>query len=336
MAATDRPCVVPIFFPRLESVLLGDDEWAALEGVADLPDRTPLANCRTEDAAERLQNATVLFSSWGCPPIDAATLALAPKLQLITHAAGTVKGLVTPELWERGVRVCSAASANAVPVAEFTLGAILLANKDAFASNQRYHADGAAAARVGPGVGNRNKTVGIIGASRIGRLVIQLLEPFDLDVLLFDPLIDPADARSLNVRSVELDRLLEASDVVSVHAPLLPETIGMIGRQELSRMRDGATLINTARGRLCDTAALEAELTSGRILGVIDTSDPDPLPDESPLRGLSNVFLTPHIAGSLGTELPRMAHLAIDEIARFAAGEALRHEVRPDELERMA
>jgi len=336
MAVPDRPLVVPIFFSGLESVLLGDAEWSALERVADLPDRSPLANLGTEDAAERLGEATVLFSSWGCPPIDAAMLALAPNLQLITHAAGTVKGLVTPELWERGIRVCTAAAANAVPVAEFTLAAILLANKDAFASNQRYHAEGAAAARVGPGVGNRNKTVGIIGASRIGRLVIDSLKPFDVDVLLFDPVIEAADARGLNARSVSLERLLEQSDVVSLHAPLLPETTGMIGRKELSRMRDGTTLINTARGQICDAAALEAELVSGRILAVIDTSDPDPLPDESTLRGLTNVFLTPHIAGSLGTELPRMAQLAIDEIARFAAGEDLLHEVHPSELERMA
>ena len=336
MALPPRPLVVPIFFPGLESALMTDREWQALDAVADLPDRTPVAISQTEEAAERLGDATVLFSSWGCPPIDAAILDLAPKLQLITHAAGTVKGLVTAELWERGVRVCSAAAANAVPVAEFTVAAVLLANKDAFASNQRYHASGAAAARVGPSVGNRNKTVGIIGASRIGRLVIDLLKPFDLEVLLFDPLIDAVDADTLNVRAVGLDQLLQQSDVVSIHAPLLPETVGMIGRRELSCMRTGTTLINTARGRICDATALEAELASGRILGVIDTSEPDPLPDDSPLRGLTNVFLTPHIAGSLGTELPRMAQLAIDEIARFAAGEKLLHEVLPDELERMA
>ena len=336
MTTPDRPLVVPLFSAGLESTLLGDEEWRALEEVADVPERTPLADFGGLGAAERLREATVIFSGWGCPPIDAATLELAPKLQLVTHAAGTVKGLVTPELWERGVRVCSAAAANAVPVAEFTLGAILLSNKGALASNQRFHAQGAAAARVGPDVGNCKKKVGIVGASRVGRRVINLLRPFDLEVLLFDPFIDKARAQRMNVRPLGLDQLLDESDVVSLHAPLLPETEAMIAGPELARMRDGATLINTARGRICDAAALEAELVSGRISGVIDTAEPEPLPDSSPLRGLSNVFLTPHIAGSLGTELPRMARLAIAEIARFAAGEELLHEIRRDQLESMA
>ncbi|MCP4006013.1 MAG: hydroxyacid dehydrogenase [bacterium] len=336
MPATRRPVVVPVFIPGLESLLCGETEWSALEAIADLPDRTPLAGFAVEGAAERLRDATVLLTGWGCPAIDAAALDLAPNLELIAHAAGTVKEMVTPELWERGVRVCSAAAANAVPVAEFTLAAILLANKDAFASNQRYHASGAAAARVGFDVGNRNKVVGIVSASRVGRCVIEMLAPFDLRVLLFDPYLDEAEARAMATEPVGLDELLERSDVVSLHAPLIPETTEMIGKRELARMRDGATLINTARGRICNAEALEVELVSGRLRAVIDTSEPEPLPDNSPLRGLSNVFLTPHIAGSLGTEIPRMTQLAIDEIGRLARGEALHHEVRRTELERQA
>ncbi len=280
--------------------------------------------------------AQVLLAGWGCPVLDEAWLARMPQLRLVAHAAGTVKGLVTPALWARGVRVSSAAAANAVPVAEFTLAAILLANKDAFVSNQRYHSQGAAAARVGFGVGNRGKRVGIVGASRVGRKVIELLRPFELEVVLYDPYVSDVDAERLGVAKVELDELLTSSMVTSVHAPLLPETTSLLGKRELARMPDGATLINTARGLVCDADALEAELLSGRISAVLDTTEPDPLPDDTPLRGRDNVFLTPHIAGSLGTELPRMAAQAIEEIARFARGEALEHEVTRSDLERMA
>lgn len=321
-------------FAGLEEMLLGSAEREALARVADLASPTVLSGL--SPGAPELTGAEMLLSGWGCPRLDAGWLERLPALRYVSHAAGTVRDLVTPKLWERGIRVSSAAAANAIPVAEYTLAAILLANKGAFASNQRYHASGAAAARVGSRVGNRDRRIGIVGASRIGRLVIERLHPFELEVVLCDPLVSAEDARALGVRKVELDELLATSQVTSLHAPLLPETRGLIGARELARMPDGATLINTARGKLCDAAALEAELVTGRICAVIDTSDPDPLPDDTPLRGRDNVFLTPHIAGSLGTELPRMASLAISELARFAQGEPLLHEVTRADLERVA
>jgi len=334
--APAKPVVVPVFHPGLEKLLFEEADWSRLEAAAVVPSRASLVRFDAPEAAERLAEARVLFSGWGCPPIDDAALELAPRLELVAHAAGTVKDFVTDALFERGVRVTSAAAANALPVAEYTLATILLANKDAFGANARYHARGAAAAGATGRVGNLGKTVGIVGASRVGRLVLELLRPFELEVLLADPRVDEAEARALGTTLVPLDTLLERSDVVSLHAPLLPETTGMIGDAELARMRDGATLINTARGRVCDAAALEKALVSGRLNAVIDTTDPEPLPDDTPLRGLTNVFLTPHIAGSLGNEIPRMTRLAIDEIERFARGEALQHEVLREDLERVA
>lgn len=338
MTGPRRPVVVPVFHPGLEHLLFGEREWARLEATCTLASRAPIGGFASPEAAERLGNARVLLTSWGCPPIDAAALARLPRLELVAHAAGTVKELVSDALFERGVRVTSAAAANAVPVAEFTLAAILLAGKDAFAASHRYHAGGAAAARPGTavGLGNRGKVVGLVGASRVGRLVIERLRPFDLHVLLADPFVDEAEAKVLGVERVALSELLERADVVSLHVPLLPETEGLIGDAEVARMKPGATLINTARGKVCDAAALERALVSGRIQAVIDTTDPEPLPDDTKLRGLPNVFLTPHVAGSLGNEIPRMTALAIDEIERFARGEPLLHEVKRDDLGRIA
>src|SRR5262249_54884850 len=147
---------------------------------------------------------------------------------------------------------------------------------------------------------------GVIGASRIGRRVIELLRPFDLDVYLFDPYVDAALAESLGVHLVDLDVLLRTCDVVSVHAPQTPQTLDLIGADQLALMRDGATLINTARGGLVDPDALAKELLRGRLCAVLDVTDPEPLPSDSALYELPNVFVTPHIAGSHGNELARL------------------------------
>ncbi len=155
-------------------------------------------------------------------------------------------------------------------------------------------------------------------------------------VAVADPYLGNADAEQLGVTRMELDELLAWADVVSIHAPELPTTRHLIDAGALARMHDGAWLINTARGSLVDTEALTRECVAGRLNAFIDTPDPEPLPADSPLYDLPNVVLTPHIAGSLGTELARMGDLAVAEIGRFVAGEALEHEVRADDLERIA
>src|SRR5690606_36207563 len=139
---------------------------------------------------------------------------------------------------------------------------------------------------------------GIVGASHIGRRVIDLLKPLECDVLLYDPYVRPGDPITREAKLTSLDDLIARSDVVSLHAPSLPSTRHMIGRRELALMRDGATLINTARGALVDEGALVATLETGRVHAVIDVTDPEIPPPDSPLYRLPNVFLTPHIAGA--------------------------------------
>ncbi len=178
--------------------------------------------------------------------------------------------------------------------------------------------------------------MGIIGASRIGRRVIELLRPFDLDVLLYDPYAAPQEAAALGVEPVSLDDLCARSSVVSVHAPQLPATHHMISTRQLAAMPAGATLINTARGSLVDENALLPELASGRLNAVLDVTDPELPPPDSPLYDLPNVLLTPHIAGSLGGELHRMADQALDELERYAQGLPFADPVRPESLRHSA
>ncbi|GAA2780116.1 hydroxyacid dehydrogenase [Nonomuraea dietziae] len=281
-----------------------------------------------------LSAVEVLYTSWGCPPVTAEVLASAPRLRAIVHAAGSVKHHVTDAVWQRGIAVSTAADANAEPVAEFTLASILYANKRVIDIARAYRSERENQdwdARF-PGFGNYRRTVGIVGASRIGRRVIELLRPFDVEVLVSDPYL----REDLGVTRVDLDELVTRCDVVSLHAPDLPETHHLMDAARLAGMRDGATLINTARAALVDQDALTAELASGRLYAILDHTEPEILPTGSPLYDLPNVLVTPHIAGSLGGELARMADLALDELARYARGLPFEHGVEPTSLSRSA
>jgi phosphoglycerate dehydrogenase-like enzyme len=310
--------------------LIGPAQRARLAELCEVVNTTPLTSFDGVD----LSQIEVLLTSWGCPKLDADVLARMPALRMVAYAAGTVKPVVSDTFWERGIAISSAAAANAIPVAEYALAMILLANKNAFALRERYRSERDLRFPVKPpagDAGNCGAVVGIIGASRTGRRLIELLRPFALEVIVYDPYM--TDAAALRVEKVELDDLLRRSRIVSLHAPITPKTVGMIGARELGLMRDGATFINTARGVLVDHAALAAELRSGRITAVLDVTYPEPLPSDSPLFDLA--FVTPHIAGGLGFETRRLTDLAIDEIARYLRGEALQHQVTRDMLDRI-
>ncbi|MES5818742.1 hydroxyacid dehydrogenase [Streptomyces sp. RG80] len=284
--------------------------------------------------AKALARTEILVTGWGCPRIDTAVLDAAPKLRAVLHSAGSVKGFATPEIWERGLVVSSAADANALPVAEYTLAMILLAGKDLFVAREHLRTSRAHPGwGIVPGIGNHGRRVGVIGASRIGRRVLELLRPFDLRPVLTDPYVDERRAAELGVPLVELDELLRGSDIVTIHAPETPETRHLVGRRELALMPDGAVLINTARGGLVDHDALVAELRTGRLSAILDVTDPEPLPADSPLYDLPNAFVTPHLAGSQGNELARLGATVAEEAERLAAGGGVAYPVERAALE---
>jgi len=333
----DRPVLAFALSPERTHNVFAPRDYERLAACCTIPQQAPIRHFA--DAASLMREVEVLVTGWGCPPIDTAVLADAPRLHLIAHAAGTVKTFISRAAFDRGIVVTHAAAANALPVAEFTLAAILFANKRVLHFRTLYagaRRGGIAEGLAREPIGNYSKTIGIIGASRIGRRVIELLRPFDLAVLLYDPFVTPDEAATLGVVPVTLDALLERADVVSLHAPSLPATRHMLDAGRLARMRDGATLINTARGGLVDQVALEAELVSGRIDAVIDVTEPEVLPATSSLYGLPNVLLTPHIAGALGLERQRLGALVADEVERYVRGEPLRHRVEVQMLEHMA
>ncbi|MEV1048873.1 hydroxyacid dehydrogenase [Streptomyces sp. NPDC049916] len=315
----------------------------ALDRIARVADLVPgllVTDFAADDPLQRaeLRDAEVLVTGWGCPRLGPAALTAMPRLRAVIHAAGSVKHHITKDVWDRGIAVSTAATANALPVAEYTVAAILLSNKRVLESARLYREERSRVNLLArfPGVGNYRRTVGIVGASRIGRRVVELLRPYDLRVLLHDPYLTEDAAHALGAEPVGLDALVSRSDVVSIHAPELPSTRHLFDAPRLARMRDGATLINTARGSLIDTDALVKEVATGRLDAVLDHTDPEVLPPDSPLYDLPNVLLTPHIAGSQGNELHRLADAAADELERYADGLPFAHPVDPSTLHQQA
>ncbi|MBC9824101.1 hydroxyacid dehydrogenase [Terrabacter sp. MAHUQ-38] len=287
---------------------------------------------------EQLTSAEVLITGWGSPRIDSGVLDRAPALRAVLHAAGSVRSHVDPVCWERGILVTTAADANAQPVAEYALAMIILSAKEAFRAQALYRTSQKLDHRSEfASVGCNGRRVGLVGASRIGRRVVELLAGFDFEIWLSDPYVDAREASRLGVRLAPLEDLLRACDVVSLHAPLLPSTHHLLDAGRLALMRDGATLVNTARGGLVDHDALVAELETGRIRAVLDATDPhEPLEADSPILALDNVVVTPHVAGALGNELFRLGAHAVENAVRLVGSRPLQGLVSLDELARMA
>jgi phosphoglycerate dehydrogenase-like enzyme len=304
--------------------LFSGEQRRALSSLVELDGMAAWQRLDTPAAVRALSTVEVLVTGWGAPVVDATVLAHAPHLRAVVHTAGSVKAILTREVWDRGIAVTTCAAANAIPVAEFTLAAILLSGKRAFRRRTR---------DVAPWLGNYRRTVGIVGASRIGRRVLDLLRLHEFDLLLYDPYVSHGDAARYGARKLTLDQLLAASDIVSLHAPSTPETHHMLDARRLGLLKNGAVLINTSRGALVDTAALTEHLVRGRIDAVLDVTDPEPLPPDSVLHQLDNVFLTPHVAGSLGGELHRLAAMALSELARFAEGRPLEQSISLEQLD---
>ncbi|MFK4089559.1 hydroxyacid dehydrogenase [Kribbella sp. NPDC020789] len=304
-----------------------------LAALVALPDPVWTDELDSPRVRAQLATAELLVTSWGAPRLTAERLAAAPRLQAVFHAAGSIRSVADSNLWSRDIVVTSAADANAVPVAEYTLAAIIFAGKKApfLAADATTAYQGWSHPQGFGDLSNFRRTIGVVGFSRIGRRVVDLLRTLEgTTVLVADPHADPAAVAAAGARLVDLDELLPQVDVLTLHAPELPNTRQMIGAAELARLPDHATVINTARGSLVDSAALAAECRTGRLFAILDVTDPEPLPAGSPLREVPNVMVTPHIAGSLGTEIHRLTDHMLAELTRWVAGEPVHGRITAD------
>ena len=294
-------------------------------------------NYTSDELLEMLPGTAAVITSWGSPQITEEHVAAADNLQIVGHAAGSVKTRLAPAGHERGIVLLSAADVIAESVAEYTLWAMLSGQRNLLRYEQIMKTErGWKSADEQFGYSLYAKKIGIVSASMVGRRVIGLLKPFCCDVSVYDPYLSDEDARLLDVRSVTLEELFANADIISVHAPITPETRKMITRAHFESVRDGALFVHTARTWVLDQDALTAELQKDRFNAYIDVFDPEPLPPDHPLRDLDNVFLSPHVSGHTSESRLRLVEEIARDIQRFFNNQPLRLAVPYEKLSIMA
>jgi len=297
----------------------------------------------TDRVAEEIGEFDGLVTGWGTPALDQSVFRNARRLRIIAHSAGSVKYMLSKDLVDRyvipmGIRVFSANEAIAYNVAESTIGYMIMASRRFIDHALSIRTKGVWRDQAIPSNGQylSGSKVGIVGASKVGRHVIRLLGPFDAKILVYDPYLPESEATGLNIERTSLDGLFSQCDFITIHAPSTDETYRMIGKRQLTLMKDGAILVNTSRGGVIDHEALLGKCLEGRNIVVLDVTDPEPLPPDSPFRKLENVIITPHVSGSGYYGYHRIGSSTLKALINFFAGRPVEGEVNLRDYSRLA
>jgi D-3-phosphoglycerate dehydrogenase / 2-oxoglutarate reductase len=225
-------------------------------------------------------------------------LEAAPKLKAVGRAGVGVDNVDIPAATEKGVAVFNAAGGNTIAAAELTM-ALLISVARRIPSAEASMRAGRWERSEFKGVELRGKTMGLIGAGRIGSEVAIRCMAFDMHVIAYDPYLSPTRADELGIEMVGFKKVLKRSDFISIHVPLTAETAGIVDAPALAKMKPSAFVVNSSRGGVVDEAALARALHDGVIAGAaLDVYETEPLPEDSPLRDAPNLVLTPHLGAS--------------------------------------
>ena len=293
---------------------------ATLEGLG--PD-FEVRNCNGADRAELLAalakgvDAVLIRSA---TKMDAEAIAAAKGLKVIARAGVGLDNVEIPAATAAGVMVVNAPTSNIVSAAELAIGLLL--------ASARFISPAHAALRNGKWARSKytgaelfEKTLGIVGFGRIGQLVAARMQSFGMDVVAYDPYLQPARAAQLNVKLVELDELLKVSDFITIHLPKTKETANLIGTEALKKVKSTVRIINAARGGVLDEAALYEALKDGRVAGAgLDVFATEPCTD-SPLFTLDNVVATPHLGASTDEAQERAGIAVAVSVRKALSGE---------------
>ncbi len=286
------------------------------------------------------ENLSYIFTTWGMPSFTREEVKTFKSLECVFYAAGSVQGFAR-EFISEGIHVFSAWAANAVPVAEYAVSQILLANKGFFGSSvlAKKGDREKASEHFNMFRGNYGQKVGLLGAGMIGKLVIQMLSHYNLKILVFDPFLPDDKAAELGVEKVSLNEVFKECVVVSNHLANNPQTVGIINYSQFSLMPDNGVFINTGRGaQVVEEDLCRALREKPGRFAVLDVTWPEPPVKGHEFYSLDNVILTPHIAGSSGDETHRMAEYMLQEYKLYSEsqGHKTRYEVTEKMLETMA
>jgi phosphoglycerate dehydrogenase-like enzyme len=288
-----------------------------------------------EEHAPQLRDLEVIFATWGMPALSDAQLARLPRLDAVFYAAGNVKAFAQP-LIDHDITLVSAWAINAIPVAEMCLAQILLSLRGYFRSARRYQEQKTMEAKAFWRPGVFGETVGLIGMGQIGTRLRALLHDYPLRVLAHDPFLTDRRARELEVEPVALEEVFRRASVVSNHIPDLPTTRGVLTGALFEAMRDGATFINTGRGaQVVEADLIQVLQARPDLTALLDVTWPEPPEADSELWTLPNVVISPHIGGTIGDEVIRLADCAIEEFEEWQAGRPPRYQVTREVLATM-
>ena len=274
---------------------------------------------------ERVRDVDAIVVCHGAPTLDAAVMDRAPRLKLIGELEGDrfAARMDLDAAWARGIRTVDTTQGSSYPVAEWALALILIALRNAGAAFRRI-----ISGKTPSGAEKREnmrgmltgKRVGLIGCGHMGRRLISFLRPFNVDIWVYDPYLSRDIAEIVGFTQTSLDNVFSQCDVIVCVAPLTPRTKGMIGKRELDLIRSGSVFVNVSRGAIVDSDALIARLKRGDITAGLEVFDPEPIPANSEIIHLPNVFLSPHFAGVTGDDYPPFFALMVDELHRFFHG----------------
>ena len=312
--------IAPEELERLET--FADWDWFECEGGGIYEAHTDSETI--ERLCEQIGDVEGIVVCHGAPRIDQEILDRAPNLKIIGELEGD-RFAVRIDLeaaWARGVRTVDTTQGSSYPVAEWALALILISMRNGGAMFRRIIAgdtpDGVTKGKQqGMLMGKR---VGLIGCGHMGKRLMKFLRPFEVDAWVYDPYLPREMAEVVGFTQMSLDNVFSKCDVVVCVAPLTPKTEGMIGKRELDLLRPGSVFVNVSRGKIVDSEALIERLKQGDITAGIEAFDPKPIPSDSEIIHLPNVFLSPHFAGQTGDDYPHFFRLMVDELDRFFQG----------------
>lgn len=311
------------------------EKFLTSEMLADLADKTELEmrngiekDEQVYSTAIREAGAEIVITGWGSPLLTSTILGDNPQVKYMCHLTGGLRANVTREVIEDGFLVTNWGTLIGPTVAEAALLGILCCLRQTTMFTFMMHRDGGWRDHEKDVESLYGKPVGLHGFGNIARSLVGLLRPFGCEVSAFDPHVADSVFVEYGVRRVEdLETLYAKNRVISIHAPKIPETHHSVNSDILASMQDGASVVNTSRGSVIETQALVRELKSGRISASLDVYEEEPLPEDSPLRGLPNCHLTCHTAGPTPDRMVHIGHAALENVQRYINGGDVLHRV---------
>ena len=279
-------------------------------------------NYTTEELKQAIKGVDIVFCGWGSGCFDQEVLQSADKLKIIAYCAGSVSGIATPAIYEKGIAMLGANCVFAESVAESCVCYTMVGLR-----RIEYYAN-----RVRKGFwqdqdfynqGIMDRTIGLVGFGAIAKKFVEFLKPFRNRILVYSNHLTQEEAQKYGVEKVSLDQIFIESDVVSIHQSLTEKTYHLIKKEHFDKMKDGALLINTARGAIIDQKDLVEVLKTGRINAVLDVLEQEPPEPNSILTKLENVTILPHMGGPTMDRRPYCVTKLVDDIQKLLAGEKL-------------